>query len=496
VFWLTAGTSSLDIITIVNGLPDRIGQIPFNSGSQALNWIASSSNYFAVGPPYEQIDADSLGFCFEGNQIISYPTTGSTWYDLSGNGNNGTFQNGGPSFNINGWLSFDGTDDFIQIPDSATTSNTSSLSICALVKFNSLSSTYQGIIGKGSGSNPDANEEYVLSINNANLYFDIGIGSGPYINPSLSLTTGRWYHISVTQARTNGTSSLVAYSNGNPLSATVIGSLNTPNNNEYPVSIGRRAYSGFPYGNDSFNGDMASIQLYLKTLSATEVLQNYYQGPVVTGSISGSYYANNLVSYVSGSTNTYNLSANIISGSLQNGVGYSPLNGGYWSFDGSDDRILLEGSTQNAWILNSPDSWTVNAWIRVPIGSSTSTGLTYQGILSNTSGGPAYNVFQIVNSTIGYSHYNNGWITDYGTIPVNDGKWHMLTWVNQSNSLTFYVDSISNGTINSTITGVGWLDVIGSSLGTSFLGDIASLQINKGKAFTAAEVLQQYNATK
>jgi hypothetical protein len=101
-----------------------------------------------------------------------------------------------------------------------------------------------------------------------------------------------------------------------------------------------------------------------------------------------------------------------------------------------------------------------------------------------------------VNSTIGYSHYNNGWITDYGTIPVNDGKWHMLTWVNQSNSLTFYVDSVSNGTINSTITGVGWLDVIGSSLGTSFLGDIASLQINKGKAFTAAEVLQQYNATK
>jgi hypothetical protein len=140
---------------------------------------------------------------------------------------------------------------------------------------------------------------------------------------------------------------------------------------------------------DFYTGSIAETLIYSKALSASEVAQNYYGGPVVTGSISGSYYANNLVSYVTGSTDTYNLSANIISGSLQNGVGFSPLNGGFWSFDGTDDRILLEGSTTNAWILNSGDTWTVNSWIRVPIGSSTSSGLDYQGILSNTSGGPA-----------------------------------------------------------------------------------------------------------
>ena len=125
-----------------------------------------------------------------------------------------------------------------------------------------------------------------------------------------------------------------------------------------------------------------------------------------------------------------------------------------------------------------------------------STGYVPQGILSNTAGGPIYNVFNIQNGCIGYTHYNNTWIADYGTIPVNDARWHMLTWVNQSNSMTFYVDSVPDITINSTITGTGYLDVIGNSLGTAFLGDIASLQINKGKAFTAAEVLQQYNATK
>jgi hypothetical protein len=62
--------------------------------------------------------------------------------------------------------------------------------------------------------------------------------------------------------------------------------------------------------------------------------------------------------------------------------------------------------------------------------------------------------------------------------------------------MDFYVDGKFDGTVNSTMTGAGFLDVIGSSLGTALLGDIASLQINQGKAMTASEVLQQYNATK
>ena len=72
----------------------------------------------------------------------------------------------------------------------------------------------------------------------------------------------------------------------------------------------------------------------------------------------------------------------------------------------------------------------------------------------------------------------------------------MLTWINEADNITFYVDNIPNGTFNSTISGTGWLDTIGSAVGYYFIGDIASLQINQGKAFTAAEVLQQYNATK
>jgi hypothetical protein len=498
VFWVTAGTSSLDVITIVNGLPDRIGQIPFNSGSQALNWVASSSNYFAVGPPYEQIDADGLMFAVEGNQIISYPTTGSTWYDISGYYNKATLLNGISFISSPGVLKFDDTDDY-----GTLVGNGFQKDVIVSSSYASKTATFEAIVRFSQTSGTDA----VITKWNNSTGTTWWFGRYPSTTIHLALETSTGYQGLFSNSAIGGNSNRFYY-----LAATVDGDTVTFYNNG--IADGVSSYSGTwvptPSTNVNigsqdegtsalFGGEMSHIRVYGRSLSASDVAQNYYGGPVVTGSISGSYYANNIVSYVTGSTATYNLSANIISGSLQNGVGFSPLNGGFWSFDGTDDLILLEGSTQNAWILNSGDTWTVNAWVRTPSGSFGSVvngGYYYGPILSNTSGGPIYSTFQINGGTIAYTHYDGGWLTKYGTTVVNDGNWHMLTWINSANNITFYVDNIPNGTFSSTLSSPGWLDTIGSAVGNSFLGNIASVQINKGKAFTAAEVLQQYNATK
>ena len=55
---------------------------------------------------------DSLELCLDANQIISYPRSGTTWKDISGNAKNGTLTNG-PTFNSNGYLVFDGVDDYV-----------------------------------------------------------------------------------------------------------------------------------------------------------------------------------------------------------------------------------------------------------------------------------------------------------------------------------------------------------------------------------------------
>lgn len=490
VFWMTAGTSSLDIITIVNGLPDRIGQTPFSSGSQALNWIASSSNYFAVGPPFEQIDADSLKFYLNAGQIISYPTTQSTWYDISGNGINGTLYNG-PTWDKNGWFIFDGTDDYVDTFNTFPVSQSGQFSVCGLINIQDHSfrpAAAAGIIGKGHFY---ANSWDIWLYNDERVFFETTgntVNVDTYYLPSDPLTAGRWYFFAATY---NNTAKNL-WINGTQYSNTYPGPGGFTNGNN--VLIARRSGDA----SRSLIGSGSSFSIYDRALTSAEVSQNYYGGPVITGSISGSYYANNLVSYASGSTATYNLSANIISGSLQNGVAFSPLNGGYWSFDGSDDRILLEGSTTNAWTLGDGTlPWTVNAWVRT---TTTVNALGAGSIFSNSSGGPVASMLGINAGVITYWHYNNTWLKSSGTITINDGNWHMLTWVNFSNStMDFYIDGrLDTAGVDSSLNagGTNPLDVIGASWAAYYQGDIASLQINKGKAFTAAEVLQQYNATK
>jgi hypothetical protein len=415
----------------------------------------------------------------------------STWYDLSGNTKNGTLYNG-PIFSaVSGAIIFDGTDDYVQGPIPNQNPSAATLEIWyntsadeafpgenRLLAIGASAGIPGGSVSPGISLRLRDDRVAFAARQADNLgYWDAYSGA--------TVIDGKWKHV----IGTFDTTALKRYENGVLTEEVATGQNYLTASDGYTIG-GATAF---------FDGKVAKARFYNKTLTQAEVLQNYYQGPVVTGSISGSYYANNLVSYVTGSTNTYNLSANIISGSLQNGVGFSPLNGGYWSFDGTDDYILLEGSTQNAWILNSGDTWTVNSWIRVPSGSFSSAvngGYYYGPIFSNTDSGPVYASFQVNGGTIAYTHYNGGWLTKYGTTVVNDGNWHMLTWVNSSNNITFYVDSIPNGTFTSTISNVNWLDAIGRSTGGFYQGDIASLQINKGKAFTAAEVLQQYNATK
>ena len=86
------------------------------------------------------------------------------------------------------------------------------------------------------------------------------------------------------------------------------------------------------------DGDMYLFRHYNRTLSASEILQNYYQAPIVTESLVLAVDAGNLVSYESGSATVYPL-AGSINGTLINGTSFSSGNGGYWSFDGANDYI-------------------------------------------------------------------------------------------------------------------------------------------------------------
>jgi hypothetical protein len=472
--------------------------VPFNSGSQALNWVASSSNYFAVGPDYyPQIDADNLVLYLEGNQIISYPTTGSTWYDLSGNTNNGTLINS-PTFDSNGYFTFDGVDDYASINNNSNLvfgNGSFSVSIWIRTPITSSGegtpSAWGPIVSKGCSTSAPAGTWWLAqnSTNTNRITFNISSTAGGTFVCALTTNTlsDGWHNIVAT--RSGSTSFL--YQDSRLVATDTTSDSNLTSTS--PLFIGTNTTSSPKYTNMA----LSQVSIYNKTLTAADVSQNYYGGPIVTGSISGSYQAGNLVSYAPGSTTTYNMAANIISGSLQNGVAFNPTNGGYWSFDGTDDRILLEGSTTNAWNLPSSINWTVTVWTRT---TTTADGLGKGSIFCNSSGGPVASMMGVNAGVMTYWHYNGSWLQSSGTVIVNDGNWHMLTWVNfAGGTMNLYVDGgIDTAGVNSIVGGSNHLDLIGSSWLSNgyYQGDIASLQINNGKAFTASEVLQQYNATK
>jgi hypothetical protein len=63
----------------------------------------------------------TLQLYLDAGNASSYPGSGTTWTDLSGNGRNGTLTNGPTYSSANGGsIVFDGTDDFVQCTGSLT----------------------------------------------------------------------------------------------------------------------------------------------------------------------------------------------------------------------------------------------------------------------------------------------------------------------------------------------------------------------------------------
>jgi hypothetical protein len=396
------------------------------------------------------------------------------------------------TWNRNGWFEFDGVDDYINIPND--TNLTNPLTVCALVKTNVVTSSAQVIYGpdaNGSDSWLSITDNKALlrttqtaNVNNVNL-----TGTTP-------ISASRWYHI--VGVINNTTASLwVNGRNDANLSARsyIIGSWNSA------ARIGQRATGQFP-----FNGKISQVIAYRKQLTSDEILQNYYQAPITTNGLIFSIDAGNLVSYESGSTTGYSLTRSgslttPVTCSILNGIGYSPDFGGYFNFDGTDDRILIQPTVDQSTGIrlgSGTTPWMVNAWVKTTAAGNNNIGSF--PVLSNQSGGPVYcNMGIGTGGVMKYAHYSGSWLIETGSIAVNNNQWHMLSWVNRdNNTLDMYVDGVFDRTVSSSILGGGNInpvDIIGASFGGYLDADIAFLSINQRPSlYTIQDVAQNFNA--
>jgi len=87
--------------------------MPFNIGGYIYNGTHADVE------DYKNVITRGLVLHLDASALESYPGSGTSWYDMSGNNNHGTLTNG-PTFSSNnqGYIDFDGVNDYVTIPDS------------------------------------------------------------------------------------------------------------------------------------------------------------------------------------------------------------------------------------------------------------------------------------------------------------------------------------------------------------------------------------------
>jgi len=242
---------------------NKISGQNYTTVSECLVYYQTQDDKLCVNREYENIVTDGLMLNLDAGYVPSYPTSGTTWYDLSGNGNDGTLVNG-PTFDSgnNGSIVFDAIDDFV--------------SLTSFPLFNSVVTTgaWIYILGNHTGHGSAGTIFY-----HGGRYFqyrnDKRIASywngGYYYTPYNSISYNQWHHVVQVWDSPNATlkvfidgilklNQTISTSNKTSSSAAQIGMQNTN-----PDGLYARI----------FNGKMASIKLYNRPLSDDEVLQNY-----------------------------------------------------------------------------------------------------------------------------------------------------------------------------------------------------------------------------
>jgi len=211
-----------------------------------------------------RIITDSLLLALDAANARSYTFGGTSWADLSGNGNSGSLINGPAYNNTNiGSLYFNGINSYVNAKNTTTLDFTLECWINTTTSSLSGTSAYQGNPLMWAYTSSTTNG-FALSVLNNKAAFFTG-------NPDVSITgsstinTGNWVHVIVARSGNTGRKSL--YVNG-ILEAS--GSDTTNILNAYPsITIGGDGINAF------YNGNIANVKVYSRVLSAAEVLQNY-----------------------------------------------------------------------------------------------------------------------------------------------------------------------------------------------------------------------------
>ena len=227
--------------------------------------------YNFAGP---RIVSDGLVLYLDAANPNSYNfSTPLTWRDISGNINNGTLTNGPTFSNANtGSIVFDGVDDYVGRNTALNVG--SNFSVFAWVKPGAID-VRNGIVGNsylyssGVGWLLSTATNYGGTLDT--FFISVGSDNAYRTADNSSITLNAWNYMG--GIVTNGGQDIKLYVNGVETSY-LAGGILTSNAVTYTTPqfyVGRRVDSA----PESFIGSIATTQIYNRTLSPQEILQNY-----------------------------------------------------------------------------------------------------------------------------------------------------------------------------------------------------------------------------
>jgi hypothetical protein len=207
----------------------------------------------------------------DAGNIKSYLGTGTTWFDKSGNANNGTLING-PTFNTGslGSIVFDGVDDYVDVNRQIQFERTDSFTLSAWINTNDgnnnqiINNETEGY--RGYQFSVDSNGKLFLFLRNTVSTNFLGV------RMLSNFPSNLWCYVTAVYNGSSNASGVKLYINGIEQITEIAGdNLTSTTISNETTWIGRRR----PQTQGPFNGKISIVQIYNKALTASEVLQNY-----------------------------------------------------------------------------------------------------------------------------------------------------------------------------------------------------------------------------
>ena len=435
-------------------------------------------------------------------------SSGTTAKDIQ-DGNDGTMFGGlGTSPGLVGDVfSFDGIDDYVEIPDSANLDITGDITLAAWVKADPSNPDWAEILDKGADCQFTGGYNLRISGTAAPTagptgkgFFEFlifGSGGHKFINSQTKINDGQWHFVT-------------GVLSGTTMKVYVDGVLETsytdPNNNilatNDPLRLSRGAVSVCTTSR-FFKGPIDEVQIFNRALTSSEILDEYNARSAGKCKLECVTPPSNLVSWWPGDGNANDIEDSN-PGTLLNGATFAAgkVSQGF-SFDGVDDQV----SVADAANLDITGSVTMAAWVRSDgnggvIFEKKETSGTQAGYslhINPVGQGVAVNCFD----NAGNRAFVNSVSTGGDSTEYNDGQFHFIVGVcdmSGDGKARLYIDGNllipSTGTISTlgtnnlpltmgigaTLSGVGKLD-----------GIIDEPQIFN-RALSSAEILAEFNA--